>query len=168
MVTGLFIGRFQPFHLGHLSAIKQALKQVDWLIIGVGSSQESRTKENPFTIEERINMIENTLADEGIKNCSIYPIPDINEDIKWVEHVQTLVPKFETVFTGNPLTEKLFKEKGYKVKRIKILSGINGTTIRDKMVNNEEWEMLVPLGTVKEIMRIKGVKKVKEIMKKSD
>ncbi|MFL6411485.1 MAG: adenylyltransferase/cytidyltransferase family protein, partial [Nitrososphaeraceae archaeon] len=28
MLTGLFIGRFQPFHLGHMSTIKFALNHV--------------------------------------------------------------------------------------------------------------------------------------------
>jgi len=60
MTTGLFIGRFQPFHLGHLSDIKDALKEVDELVIAIGSSQHSGTKENPFSTEERIKMIEDT------------------------------------------------------------------------------------------------------------
>ena len=54
MKRGLFIGRFQPFHLGHLKDIKRAIQEVDELVIGVGSSNEECTKENPFTVEERI------------------------------------------------------------------------------------------------------------------
>ena len=56
---GLFLGRFQPFHLGHLDVIKQALKMVDELVIVIGSAQYSHTFENPFTDSEREEMIEN-------------------------------------------------------------------------------------------------------------
>lgn len=167
MKTGLFIGRFQPFHNGHLQDIKNALKEVDELIIAIGSSQHSNTKENPFSTEERIGMIENTLAKENIGNCTLFPVPDIGEDSKWVEHVKTLVPKFDVVYTGNELTEKLFKKVGYKVKKVKIVKGINGTNIRDKILNNEEWEELVPLETLKVIEKVDGVKRVKGIFNNS-
>jgi len=48
MTTGLIIGRFQPFHKGHLHAIEHALKEVDELIIAVGSSQYVNTEDNPW------------------------------------------------------------------------------------------------------------------------
>ena len=51
--VGLYIGRFQPFHKGHKSIVESALKQCDRLIIGIGSSQETRTKRNTFSYEER-------------------------------------------------------------------------------------------------------------------
>ncbi|MFZ0697114.1 MAG: adenylyltransferase/cytidyltransferase family protein, partial [Nitrososphaeraceae archaeon] len=41
MYRGLFIGRFQPFHLGHLATIKFALKTVEQLVITVGSADKS-------------------------------------------------------------------------------------------------------------------------------
>ena len=166
MKTGLFIGRFQPFHNGHLSDIKNALMEVDELVIAIGSSQHSNTKENPFSVEERIEMIENTLAKEDIGNCTIFPVSDVNDDDRWVEHIKTLVPKFDVVFTGNELTEKLFKKAGYKIKKVSIMEGINGTKIRDNMLNNEGWEELVPLETVKVIEQVDGVRRVKGIFKK--
>src|SRR3970040_1541422 len=50
----LWIGRFQPFHLGHLSMAKRILAEVDELVIGIGSAQYSHTPENPFTAGERL------------------------------------------------------------------------------------------------------------------
>ena len=44
---GLFIGRFQPLHNAHLKDIKDALKEVDVLTIGIGSSNKQRTSDNP-------------------------------------------------------------------------------------------------------------------------
>ena len=71
-VNGLCIGRFQPFHLGHLSAIKQALKKVDKLYIGIGSSQYDHEEYNPFTAEERREMIQRALEENGLSDrCEI-------------------------------------------------------------------------------------------------
>src|SRR6266700_8062812 len=66
LTTGLYVGRFQPFHLGHLQAIKYILGRVDDLIILVGSAQHSHTHENPFTAVERITMIRRALKDAKI------------------------------------------------------------------------------------------------------
>ena len=165
MTTALFIGRFQPFHNAHLSDIKKILKECDELVIAIGSSDKEKTKENPFTVEERIRMIEDTLSANNIGNCTIFPVPDIHDDKKWVEHIKTLVPKFDIVYTGNDNTEKFFKQKRIQVKKIKLIHGINATSIRDKMLKNEEWELLVPLEAVKVIEEIKGVERVKGIFK---
>ena len=59
----LFIGRFQPFHLGHLSVVKDivARNDVGEIIIGVGSSQYDNTEENPYSYEIREEMINRIL-----------------------------------------------------------------------------------------------------------
>ena len=134
MKRGLFIGRFQPFHFGHLKDIKNALNEVDELIIGIGSSQEKHTKENPFSVEERIELIDYVLAAEDIGNYTIFPIPDFFDDEKWVGHIEALVPKFDVVFTGNDWTERCFKKKGCKVKKIKQIEGISSTIIRNRIL----------------------------------
>lgn len=166
MKTGLFIGRFQPFHSGHLKDIKDALKEVDELIIGVGSSQEKHTRENPFSIEERIEMVEYILGKEDIGNYTIFPIPDFKKDKKWVEHIETLVPKFDVVFTGNAWTEICFKKKNYKIKKIKLMKGVSSTTIRNRILKNKNWQELVPKATVEFLEKIKGVERIKRIYNK--
>ncbi len=162
MKRGLFIGRFQPFHLGHLQDIKNALKEVDELVIGVGSIDEEHTKENPFTVKERIEVIDLVLPANEISNYTVYPIPDFGDDKKWVEHIETLVPKFDVVYTGNKWTEKCFKSK-YEIKNVDILKGISATIIRNRMLNNKDWQSLVPKEVVDYISKINGVEMVKKI-----
>ena len=164
MKRGLFISRFQPFHLGHLQDIKIASKEVDELVIGIGSSNEEHTKENPFTVKERVEMIDLVLPANGVSKYTVYPIPDLGNDKKWVEHVETLVPKFDVVYTGNKWIEKCFKRK-YKIKKVKILKGINATIIRNKMLNNKDWQSLVPKEVVDYISEINGVERIKRIWK---
>ena len=60
--TALFVGRFQPFHFGHLHAIKKILEESEELLIVVGSAQMSHEPDNPFTAGERLEMIGKTLA----------------------------------------------------------------------------------------------------------
>ena len=46
---GVYIGRFQPLHIGHEHVIREALSKVETLIIVVGSAYQARTPVNPFT-----------------------------------------------------------------------------------------------------------------------
>lgn len=60
---GVYIGRFQPFHQGHLDAVLEALQSVSRLLILVGSANRARDTRNPFTFEERRWMIAISMAD---------------------------------------------------------------------------------------------------------
>ena len=57
MKRGLVLGRFQPFHFGHLELIKEMVRGEIEPLICIGSAQHSHTDENPFTAEERKEMI---------------------------------------------------------------------------------------------------------------
>ena len=54
---GVFIGRFQPLHIGHEHVIRQALGRVKRLIVLIGSAQCARDPRNPFTFDERAAMV---------------------------------------------------------------------------------------------------------------
>lgn len=61
---GVFVGRFQPLHVGHTHIIDEALSQVDTLIVVIGSSTSARTVKNPFTFAERRHVIEQAYRHE--------------------------------------------------------------------------------------------------------
>ncbi|HZX45226.1 MAG TPA: nicotinamide-nucleotide adenylyltransferase [Candidatus Nanoarchaeia archaeon] len=152
----LFIGRFQPFHKAHLSDVKLALKECSKVIIAIGSSQESGTKENPFTYEERREMIKDTLEAHNVSSYDIVPVPDIFNDEKWVEHVRKVVPEFDIVYTGNEFTAKLFLERKTEVRRIQLIPDINATEIRKRIICSKDWEELVPKEVFDYIRKING------------
>jgi len=110
-MKALFIGRFQPFHNGHLKAIKYLSNKYDELIIGIGSSQYSNTIDNPFSSDERMLMIKESLKQENLTNYKIILIPDINNPPKWVDHVLSITSDFDVVVSNNDFTKKLFLEK---------------------------------------------------------
>ncbi len=169
---GLYIGRFQPPHTGHVYVIKSILKEVDEVIIGIGSAQISHTFENPFTAGERILMLKAALREEGIDLSKVYliPIPDIEMNYVWVRYVMMLVPPFNMVYTNNPLVKRLFTEAGFDVKTPPLFNRetYSGKLIRQKMVNGEPWEHLVPKAVVRVIREIKGVERLREIMKSDE
>jgi bifunctional NMN adenylyltransferase/nudix hydrolase len=59
---GIYIGRFQPFHNAHLETVRFALKQAKKLIIVIGSDNQARTINNPWTSEERIAMMKSAIS----------------------------------------------------------------------------------------------------------
>jgi len=147
MLPALYIGRFQPFHLGHLDAIQQILAKESSLIIAIGSSTEHGTIRNPFNSKQREEMIVTALKENKITVPQILLVPDINNNELWVKHVENLCPQFGNIYSGTPLVQELFKINGtHSVKDIELNKAISATEIREKMASNLPWESLVPNG----------------------
>ncbi len=168
MSRALFIGRFQPFHLGHIAAIRFAFTKVDELIIVIGSSQASYEPDNPFTAGERLSMIKDSLNADPTIDCKktlIIPIPDTNIHSTWTHTVDMLVPQYDAVFTNNAFTGYLFIQRNIMVIEPKLVNRVHfsGTEIRRRMLKNIKWTQLVPEQTLKIIEKINGVDRVKKI-----
>lgn len=151
----LFIGRFQPFHLGHLQDIKDIISNGEKALIVVGSSNLPISSENPLTSSERIKLIKTTLSEEGIspKNYKITELQDINNDDLWVEHCRKNLPVFNKVYTGSEHVRKLFEKDGhFPVINVNFIENISATKIR-KAIRSEKqtWESLVAPSTKDQI-----------------
>jgi nicotinamide-nucleotide adenylyltransferase len=166
-MKALFVGRFQPFHKGHLKVIQNASKKYNEVIVGIGSSQYGSTLDNPFTADERKLMIEKSLKTTGIENYKIVLIPDIHNPPKWVDHVLSIVSDFDVVISNNSLTKQLFSEKGYAVKGTPVYykNKYSGKEIRNRMIEGKKWKHLVTLETFKVIKNTSGVKRIKGLAK---
>ncbi len=158
------MGRFQPYHFGHHEVIKQIAREVDEIIIGIGSAQKSHEIENPFTAGERVLMVSSALEEFDIKNYVI-PIEDIQRNSLWVSHVKSMVPPFEIAYTNNPLVIELLGEAGIEVKQSPLFkrNSYSGTEIRRRMLKGEKWEQFVPEKVVEIIHGIDGEKRMKTI-----
>src|SRR5215213_1645315 len=66
---GLMLGRFQPFHNGHLALTKQILTECDELVIIIGSAQFNFIDKDPFSAGERLLMIHEGLKEAEIDLC---------------------------------------------------------------------------------------------------
>lgn len=87
----LVIGRFQPFHNGHLSLIEKAAANASQVIVAVGSANCAPTVKNPFSAEQRIEFIKAGLPEHLSAKVIFVPVADQYDDAKWVKVVETLV-----------------------------------------------------------------------------
>ena len=171
MCRGLFVGRFQPFHLGHLATVKFALNRVEEIIIVIGSAQTSHEIRNPFTAGERIQMIKDSLvADSGVdmKRILLIPVSDIYMHSLWTHQVDILVQKYNVVFTNDILTALLFRQREIEVVEPSLYrrEELSATEVRSRMANDEDWKKLVTFQTAKVVEDIHGVERIKAIFAK--
>ena len=165
-MNGLLIGRFQPFHLGHLSAVNFALSKVEKLWIGIGSSNRSNEKRNPFTADERKEMILSSLDAKTRERVEIYYVPDIGDHERWTYHVDSIVPKYDVVFSNDDFTISLYQRRGIRVVPVPLLyrDAVSGTNIRELIAEDKEWSSLVPEGTRSVLTKINAKQRLAEIL----
>ncbi len=147
-MRGLLVGRFQPFHLGHLAVVRSVRSERPGapLLLGVGSAELSFTWENPFTAGERLEMIDRALREASVDGVVAIPIADIQRHALWVRYVEGLLPPFDRVYTNNPLTRLLFERAGYPVDSPSLVdrSRLEGAQIRERLASGGGWADRVP------------------------
>ena len=165
-MDGLLIGRFQPFHKGHLEAVKIGLSKVDKLWIGIGSSNKSNEKRNPFTADERKEMILSSLDPKTLERVKIFFVPDTGDHEKWTYHVDSIVPPYDVVFSNDEFTLTLYKKRGKNVFELPLLrrDTISGTNIREMIVTDKDWQDLVPEGTKQVLLKIDAKNRLSKIL----
>lgn len=88
----VFIGRFQPFHVGHLAVIRTALAQSKQVILLIGSAKQPRSTRNAFNFEERVQMVLSAFNAEDTARIHCVPLVDVlYNDTRWVESVEQAV-----------------------------------------------------------------------------
>lgn len=88
----VFIGRFQPFHLGHWQVVNTALSQAQQVIVLVGSSFQPRSTRNPWTFKEREQLIRGAFPESTQSRLKVLPIvDDMYNDQNWIARVQQAV-----------------------------------------------------------------------------
>jgi len=166
---GLFVGRFQPFHNGHMEVIKGILTKMDEIVIVIGSAQHSHRLDNPFTAGERAVMIRRALdeAEIPISRAWIIPIADVYVHMLWVAKVVGFTPKFSVVYSNEPLTRRLFMEANFKVRSVPFYKRTiySSTEIRQRMLANNDWKSLVPKSVAMYILEIDGVERLRDLAK---
>lgn len=87
----VFIGRFQPFHAGHVYVVEEALKRAKTVLILIGSANSPRTIKNPFSFDEREAMILEAFRAQA-ERIICMPLDDtLYNDHKWLQNVGAAV-----------------------------------------------------------------------------
>ena len=164
MTRGFYIGRFQPYHNGHQQVIEEIVTEVDELVVGIGSADQSHTERNPFTAGERIMMITKCVKDLDVVTY-VVPIEDINRNSVWVSHLESMSPRFDVAYSNNPLVIQLFEESGTDVRQSPMFERdvLKGSKIRKKMVADEGWRELLPQPVVATIEEINGIGRIQRV-----
>jgi nicotinamide-nucleotide adenylyltransferase len=179
ITRGLMIGRFQPFHNGHLYLAKQILKECDELIIAIGSAQFNYIYKDPFTAGERVLMIHAALSSEtkdiDLTKCYIIPIVNDENNARWFGHLKSMVPPFHVLYTGNEFVIGLASRE-VQIRKPSFLKKeeYNGTNIRKQIAtmqqqNNQQlrrqnWKDLVPNVVCTIIEEIDGFKRIEMLL----
>ena len=107
----VFIGRFQPFHIGHKAVLDAALAQAERVIVLAGSANRSRSFRNPWTFEDRAKMISKVYPNETLntQQLKVLPLNDtMYNDEAWTSSVQRAV-------------DRLVKKDGLEGKKIGLI-----------------------------------------------
>lgn len=163
-MRGFYIGRFQPYHEGHHAMVERIADEVDELVLGIGSADQSHTTRNPFTGGERVMMITKAVDQLDVITYAV-PIEDLNRNSVWVSHVQGMSPRFDIAYSNNPLVVRLFEEAGIEVRSTPMVrrEELEGSEVRERMRDGDDWDSLVPGPVVDVIEEIDGVSRLQQV-----
>ena len=115
MGKGIVLGRFQPFHNGHAYLVEEAIALFGRVTIAIGSAQDEWTMDNPFSIQERTDMIQSwASANNHADSITIVGIDDINDPPNWVQHATNHHAE-GTLVTSDEGTKQLYEASDFPV-----------------------------------------------------
>lgn len=166
----VFVGRFQPLHNGHLQVIQKGLEIAEQVIIVIGSASAAPSPKNPFTFEQRRDMIEASiprskpreLISSDIGRLKIIPVRDYyyNESA-WVMDIQAKIDAYITPGEQVALIGQFRDASSYYLKlfpqwdHIPIETDhLNATAIRTRLLREvpmlPDWQGKVPEGEARD------------------
>ncbi len=148
--VAVYVGRFQPFHNGHLALLQRALSLAPLVVVVIGSAHQARTPKNPFTAAERAEMIHAALSPADRARVRMLPVRDHYDLPRWVgavrEGVAQIVAKerghllpthpMRVVLVGHfkdPTSDYLRSFHGWAVESVPRVAAADGTQLRNEL-----------------------------------
>ena len=148
----IFIGRFQPFHLGHESVVRKALQLSDKVIVLIGSAYQPRTVRNPWDFNEREMFMRSVFSEEENRRILAFPLLDYTYNNQlWIKSVQQLVagvvhnkiaskPKIGLIgHQKDSTSDYLTQFPQWEREEVANYKNISSTEIRERYFNNQEF-----------------------------
>ncbi len=176
--TLVLIGRFQPLHNAHLEIIKRCTALADHLVIVVGSAHQPRTYKNPFSFEERAQMIRNATRNLSLQIHVEANIDTIYNDQAWAVRVQSIVSKYATGkvgIIGHKKDESSFyldMFPQWKFVNVDKIEPLGATDIRDlyfkRDANMRFIEGVVPMSTFNFLTEFKETPEYEQVIRERE
>lgn len=143
----VYIGRFQPFHNGHLAVVQHGFEVAEDVMILIGSASAAPDIRNPFSYSERALMIFDAIEEAGLRSAITRPIDDhFNSDTEWLAQVHEVLGNFEAkdiCLIGSKKDESSYYLDLFEWDKSFIEpTGVNATDIRNHLFNVETLEAM--------------------------
>ncbi len=166
---GVYWGRFNPPHKGHLKVIEHLLStECNELVVAIGSCLSSHTERNPFSGGERMIMLKEMLKEAGLLGkCLIVQVPDGPSYMSTAANLRMACPPFDVLYTNRPVIADIFKGWGVKVKDFPDFERekLQSTRVRQALLGNGSFSDIVPPAVDAYLRDNGGVARLKTCMK---
>ena len=137
--TAIYIGRFEPPHAGHVALLERALACAPRAIVVMGSAWQVRSPKNPFTWQERANMLLGALPAAERGRVRVLPVRDYYNEARWVQAVRAAVAactpseaRIALVGHFKDATSSYLRAfPGWKLEHVQRQGSIDATTLRN-------------------------------------
>jgi nicotinamide-nucleotide adenylyltransferase len=157
MKRALYLGRFQLFHLGHVDVLEHicAADDIDEIAIAIGSTQyDWRNKapewpwaNNPFTYEERYQMISRSSDWLPRKPWVIYAVPDTHEHESWFAGLCEKVGEFSCLYSSDARERSFFAAHGKEARDFPRKYAFHAGSLRRRAADGIDVRQYIPGGT---------------------
>jgi bifunctional NMN adenylyltransferase/nudix hydrolase len=145
----VFIGRFQPFHNGHAALLAQALEAAPLVVVVIGSAHQARTPKNPFTWQERAEMVRMALPEADRDRVLFLHMRDYYDEERWIaavrQGVESLLaeggaaaaPEVGLIGHFKDATSEYLKNfPGWTLASVERVATVDATAMRDAFFGN--------------------------------
>ena len=137
--TAIYIGRFEPPHAGHVALLERALQCAPQAIVVMGSAWQVRSPKNPFTWQERADMLRGALPAAERARVQVLPVRDYYNEARWVAEVRAAVsdvtaPGARIALVGHfkdATSSYLSAFPGWALVHVERQGSIDATTVRN-------------------------------------
>ena len=148
-----------------------AAPDIDELIIAVGSSQYNHQNKspvapwcvNPFTFEEREEMIIGSIDGVLQKPAHIVALPDYHNYPKWFHHIVTELPEFGVLYTVDSKEKAFFEQQGRTVRTFPVRFDFHAGILRERMQNGGEYRSALTPKSLEVCDRIGAEERLKDL-----
>ncbi|OGO18500.1 MAG: hypothetical protein A2Z14_19875 [Chloroflexi bacterium RBG_16_48_8] len=140
------VARWQPVHSGHVPVLHALCSRAKHALIGIGSTNRYNMR-NPFTLDERMDMLRLVLSEW--ENYTFIAVPDLDDGPRWREMVKDLFGPLDVFVTENPYVTSLLVEDYKVIQPFELIPesqriAIDGSLVRRAMAQGEGWQDFVP------------------------